>query len=232
MISFYQTKVAPYSKGHMQKQNRNRENQFHSTSKIFHNRSKPSGFSWLLLIILLLHQYSLLYFIHSKRPYDPRVCNFFQTTVVIFPFQKNDFDKEHTANKNHLKLNFHRQQRKQNKKGGNTCRVRALVCFVTKKLVRLTKYAKEELNSRYQTILISSLARARVIPTTSSSMMSVAGSRNTTAIGAMYMRRFIEFSFSLKNDRTFAELIILQTTNIYSKETYAGSNYPKKCRTL
>jgi hypothetical protein len=72
------------------------------------------------------------------------------------------------------------------------------VCFVTKKLVKFTKYASEELNSKYQMILTSSLARARVIPTTFSSMISVAGSKNTTAIGAMYRRRFIEFSFSLK----------------------------------
>jgi hypothetical protein len=47
-------------------------------------------------------------------------------------------------------------------------------------------------------ILTSSLARARVMPTTFSSIMSVAGSRKTTAIGAMYRRRFIEFSFSLE----------------------------------
>jgi hypothetical protein len=65
-------------------------------------------------------------------------------------------------------------------------------------LVKFTKYASEELNSKYQMILTSSLARARVIPTTFSSMISVAGSKNTTAIGAMYRRRFIEFSFSLK----------------------------------
>ena len=80
----------------------------------------------------------------------------------------------------------------------HTWRVRALVCFVTKKLVKFTKYARAELNSRYQTIFISSLASASVIPTTFSSIKSVAGSKNTTAIGAMYKSRFIEFSFSLE----------------------------------
>ncbi|KAJ6726965.1 hypothetical protein OIU79_004991 [Salix purpurea] len=44
-------------------------------------------------------------------------------------------------------------------------------------------------------ILTSSLARASVIPTTFSSMISVTGSKITTAMGAMYRRRFIEFSF-------------------------------------
>lgn len=46
-------------------------------------------------------------------------------------------------------------------------------------------------------ILISSIASARVIPITLSSKKSVAGSKNTTAIGAIYKRRFMEFSFSL-----------------------------------
>lgn len=69
--------------------------------------------------------------------------------------------------------------------------------FVTRKLVRLTKYASDELKRRYQMILISSLASASVIPTTLSSIISVAGSKKTTAIGAIYKRRFMEFSFSL-----------------------------------
>jgi hypothetical protein len=69
---------------------------------------------------------------------------------------------------------------------------------VTKKLVRFTKYASDELNNKYQMILTSSLARVRVMPTTFSSIISIAGSRKTTAIGAMYRRRFIEFSFSLE----------------------------------
>ena len=72
------------------------------------------------------------------------------------------------------------------------------MCLVTKKFVKLTQYAKAELKSRYQIILISSLARATVMPTTFSSIISVAGSKNTTATGAMYSRRFIEFSFSLE----------------------------------
>ena len=79
-----------------------------------------------------------------------------------------------------------------------TWRVKALVCLVTTKLVRFTKYAKAELNSKYQIILISSLASAIVMPTTLSSIMIVAGRRRTTAIGAMYRRRFIELSFSLE----------------------------------
>lgn len=83
-----------------------------------------------------------------------------------------------------------------------TWRVRALVFFVTKKLVKLTKYAREELNSRYQMILISSLASANVIPTTFASIKSVAGSRSITAIGAMYRRRFIEFNFSLDEENS------------------------------
>lgn len=84
-----------------------------------------------------------------------------------------------------------------NKESRHTWSVNALVCLVTKKLVRFTKYASEELNSRYQMIFLSSRARARVMPTTFSSMKSAAGSRKTTAIGAMYRRRFMEFSFSL-----------------------------------
>ena len=88
-----------------------------------------------------------------------------------------------------------------------TWRVRALVCFVTKKLVRFTKYASAELNSKYQMILTSSLARASVIPTTFSSMISVNGSKITTAMGAMYRRRFIEFSFSLEEKKkTYSNL--------------------------
>jgi hypothetical protein len=79
------------------------------------------------------------------------------------------------------------------------------VCFVTKKLVRFTKYASAELNSKYQMILLSSLARATVIPTTFSSMTSVTGSKITTAIGAMYRRRFIEFSFSLEEKKKEAD---------------------------
>lgn len=67
----------------------------------------------------------------------------------------------------------------------HTWRVKALVLLVTKKLVKFTKYAKAELKSRYHTIFISFLARAIVIPTTFSSISSVAGSKNTTAIGAM-----------------------------------------------
>lgn len=80
----------------------------------------------------------------------------------------------------------------------HTWRVKALVCFVTKKLVKFTKYAREELKSKYQIILISSLASVIVTPTTSFSIHSVTGSRNSTAIGAMYRRRFIELSFSLE----------------------------------
>ena len=78
-----------------------------------------------------------------------------------------------------------------------TCRVKALVCFVTRKLVKFTKYAKAELNRRYQITLKSSFASANVMPTTLSSIMSVVGSRKITAIGAIYRRRFIELSFSL-----------------------------------
>ena len=54
------------------------------------------------------------------------------------------------------------------------------MCFVTKKLVRLTRYAKEELKMRYHKIFESSLASEIVIPTTSSSIMSDIGRRNNS----------------------------------------------------
>lgn len=79
----------------------------------------------------------------------------------------------------------------------HTCRVNALVCFVTKKLVKLTKHAKQELNSRYQIMLKSVLASSIVTAITSSSMKIVAGTKRITAIGAMYMSRFMELIFSL-----------------------------------
>lgn len=75
------------------------------------------------------------------------------------------------------------------------------MCLVTKKLVKLTKYASEELNIRYHKNSTSCLASAIVIPTTSFSIISAAGRRNIAATGAMYMRRFIELSFSLRHQR-------------------------------
>ena len=86
-------------------------------------------------------------------------------------------------------------------RGMITWSVNALVCFVTKKLVKLTKYANAELNISNHKILESSLASEIVIPMTSSSIMIEAGRRNATATGAMYIRRFIELSFSLRNQR-------------------------------
>ena len=87
-------------------------------------------------------------------------------------------------------------------KAFGTCRVNALVCFVTKKLVKLTKYAKQELNNSNQTIVKSFFASWIVMPTTLSSIKIVAGSKKITAIGAMYNNRFIELSFSLQDIRT------------------------------
>lgn len=87
-------------------------------------------------------------------------------------------------------------------KAFGTCRVSALVCFVTKKLVKLTKYAKQELNNSNQTIVKSFFASWIVMPTTLSSIKIVAGSKKITAIGAMYNNRFIELSFSLQDIRT------------------------------
>lgn len=87
------------------------------------------------------------------------------------------------------------------KERGDTWSVNALVWFVTKKLVKLTKYAREELKRSNHKIFESSLASAIVIPTTSSSIIIEAGRRNATATGAMYMRRFIELSFSLRDQR-------------------------------
>ena len=119
-----------------------------------------------------------------------------------------------------------------------TWRVRALVCFVTKKLVRFTKYASAELNSKYQMILTSSLARASVIPTTFSSMISVNGSKITTAMGAMYRRRFIEFSFSLeekkKNIQTSQHtksLVIIFSCKSAYKYTYPSEESKIPCST-
>jgi len=63
----------------------------------------------------------------------------------------------------------------------------------------LTKYANAELNKSNHKIVESSLASATVIPITSGSIMIEAGRRNATATGAMYMRRFIELSLSLRN---------------------------------
>ena len=82
-----------------------------------------------------------------------------------------------------------------------TCRVSALVCLVTKKLVKLTKYDKQELNKSNQTIVKSFFASSIVTPTTLSSIKIVAGSKKITAIGAMYNNRFIELSFSPSEDR-------------------------------
>lgn len=101
----------------------------------------------------------------------------------------------------------------------NTCRVRALVCFVTKKLVKFTKYASDELKSRYHTILKSSLASAIVIPITLLSMNNEAGRRNATATGAMYIRRFIEWSLSLEIFQfqvDYAPILILTQIQIMS----------------
>lgn len=74
---------------------------------------------------------------------------------------------------------------------------------MTKKLVKLTKYASAELKISNHKIVESSLASEIVIPTTSSSIIIEAGRRNATATGAMYIRRFIEFSFSLRNQRNY-----------------------------
>jgi len=103
----------------------------------------------------------------------------------------------------------HKGEKKKLKKMGHTWRVKALVCLVTKKLVKFTKYASEELNSRYQTILESLLARSTVISNTLSSINSVAGSKKTIAIGAMYSRRFIEFSFSLEKTLGSSQILNL-----------------------
>lgn len=67
----------------------------------------------------------------------------------------------------------------------HTWSVKALVCLVTKKFVKFTKYARVELNNRYHISLKSSLASAIVMPTTFSSITNVAGSNKITAIGAM-----------------------------------------------
>lgn len=75
------------------------------------------------------------------------------------------------------------------------------MCFVTKKLVKLTKYANPELKISNHKIFESSLASAIVIPTTSSSIINATGSRNATDTGAMYIRRFIELSLSLRSHR-------------------------------
>jgi hypothetical protein len=101
----------------------------------------------------------------------------------------------------------------------HTCRVSALVCLVTKKLVRLTKYAKQELNNSSQTIVKSFLASSIVMPTTLSSIKIVAGSKKRTAIGAMYKSRFIELSFSL---------IRKENTNEKTKEIYEFKTICKK----
>lgn len=81
-----------------------------------------------------------------------------------------------------------------------------LVCLVTKKLVRLTKYTKEELKSRYHTIFTSCLASATVMTSTFGSIHNVIGNKSTTAIGAMYKRRFIKFSFSLEKSEKNSDL--------------------------
>ena len=86
-------------------------------------------------------------------------------------------------------------------KAWRTCSANALVCFVTKKLVKLTGYYKQELNNSNQTIVKSFLTSSVVTPTTLSSIKRVAGSKRMRTIGAMYKSRFIELSFSPSDDR-------------------------------
>lgn len=81
------------------------------------------------------------------------------------------------------------------------------MCLVTKKLVKFTKYANAELKIRYHRILTSSLASASVMLTTFSSIRSAAGRRNATATGAMYIRRFIELSFSLEKCNNYFSVV-------------------------
>lgn len=77
--------------------------------------------------------------------------------------------------------NFKRKKKKNPKQKIRIWRVKAVVCLVTKKFVKFTKYANAELNKRYHTIFVSFLASAVVMPTTFSSIYSVAGSKKTTA---------------------------------------------------
>lgn len=104
--------------------------------------------------------------------------------------------------KAYVKLHHAHKVELPSQKAFGTCRVSALVCLVTKKLVKLTKYDKQELNSSNQTIVKSFFASSIVTPTTLSSIKIVAGSKKITAIGAMYNNRFIELSFSLQDIRT------------------------------
>jgi hypothetical protein len=52
-------------------------------------------------------------------------------------------------------------------------------------------------------MLISFLASCIVMTTTLSSMKIVAGTKRRTAIGAMYISRFMELIFSLRVDKSF-----------------------------
>lgn len=105
------------------------------------------------------------------------------------------------------------------------------MCLVTRKLVKLTKYAREELKKRYQISLTSFLARSIVIPTTFSSIIRVAGSKHVTAIGAMYSSKFMEFSLSLEKNQKSKKLGIVQRQiiiKLWCKKEKGENCYPSE----
>lgn len=75
--------------------------------------------------------------------------------------------------------------------------MRALVCLVTKKFVKLAAYAVAELSKRRSHIDLCSLPSVIVTSITLGSMISAAGNNTMTAIGDIYSSKFIEFNLSL-----------------------------------
>jgi hypothetical protein len=74
--------------------------------------------------------------------------------------------------------------------------VSALVCLVTKKLVRLTKYAVSEFTTSSSTKPKFSRESWSALSMAPGSRRMVAGISAKVEMGAMYSSRFIEFSFS------------------------------------
>lgn len=77
--------------------------------------------------------------------------------------------------------------------------MRALVCLVTKKLVKFAAYAVTEFSKRSIHMDLWSFASVNVTSTTVGSMISAAGNKTRTAIGDIYRSKFMEFNFSLSS---------------------------------
>lgn len=93
------------------------------------------------------------------------------------------------------------EEREGAKRSERTCSVRALVCLVTMKFMRLTRYAMVMFPARNTKMSGDSAPFCSVTARTLPSMRREAGRSATLAMGAMYMRRFMELSFSESEER-------------------------------